>query len=418
MRHCAKGNPPVPYIFGFAPGRLRPWRLPVCILLWALLLGGREILAEDFSAVFLPQPATTASSIQVTISAPLVGAATDSSTLSGTTTLVVSPSLADAEDAQLIDLELVLVDGMHFSLLNGAVTARAAPGAARVRMLESGPAGPIVQGQFDQLDNLFQFEGEIELSTEPEPYDLSTVAPMQADLLGIRIEQNANQGLIATLMVDLEFIAAISAPPLGQVPLTISLQATLQAVAPLQGSVDVDGNGHVDALDIDALHAAIRSQDSDSRFDLNGDGALDPADARLWVHGLMRTALGDADLNGHFDSSDLVFVLQRGRYEDQFALNSGWADGDWNGDGETDSSDLVLALQDGCYETNCSTPRAGTVAVPEPGGAALLATIGLVGLLARDRRVTARWGAREREVVDYGPTTGWFARANAFFCPW
>jgi hypothetical protein len=57
------------------------------------------------------------------------------------------------------------------------------------------------------------------------------------------------------------------------------------------------------------------------------------------------------NLDGRFDSRDLVLLFQRGHYHDAVPLNSGWADGDWNCDGEFTSSDLVLALQRGPYET-------------------------------------------------------------------
>jgi hypothetical protein len=59
---------------------------------------------------------------------------------------------------------------------------------------------------------------------------------------------------------------------------------------------------------------------------------------------------GDADLNGVFDSADLVQVFRLGEYEDNVPGNSTFAEGDWNADGDFDSSDLVLAFQDNQYE--------------------------------------------------------------------
>ena len=58
---------------------------------------------------------------------------------------------------------------------------------------------------------------------------------------------------------------------------------------------------------------------------------------------------GDANRDGHFDSSDLVHVFQAGEYEDDLVGNSSWAEGDWNGDGDFDSADLVEAFQEGRY---------------------------------------------------------------------
>ncbi len=68
------------------------------------------------------------------------------------------------------------------------------------------------------------------------------------------------------------------------------------------------------------------------------------------IYGFVRTGparAGDSNLDGIFDSSDLVQVFQFGRYEtNQPAL---WSEGDWNTDGYFDTSDLVLAFQSGGY---------------------------------------------------------------------
>ena len=59
---------------------------------------------------------------------------------------------------------------------------------------------------------------------------------------------------------------------------------------------------------------------------------------------------GDANLDGRFNSSDLVKVFQAGKYEDSIFQNASWEEGDWNGDGDFDSQDLVMAFQLGWYE--------------------------------------------------------------------
>ena len=61
------------------------------------------------------------------------------------------------------------------------------------------------------------------------------------------------------------------------------------------------------------------------------------------------TDFGDANLDGVFNSSDLVSIFQAGEYEDESTNNSNWNEGDWNGDGEFDSSDLILAFQAGKF---------------------------------------------------------------------
>ncbi|MFC1758030.1 hypothetical protein ACFL2H_04585 [Planctomycetota bacterium] len=62
---------------------------------------------------------------------------------------------------------------------------------------------------------------------------------------------------------------------------------------------------------------------------------------------MLDTSFGDANLDGVFDSADLVLVFQAGVYEDSAAAN--WAQGDWSGDGKFDTQDLVLAFRDGRY---------------------------------------------------------------------
>jgi hypothetical protein len=106
---------------------------------------------------------------------------------------------------------------------------------------------------------------------------------------------------------------------------------------------------------IDELFAAIRSGIHPAELDLTGDGIVDSADVDTLVRDILMSDYGDADLDGEFNSSDLVRVFQQGHYEDGIAGNSGWADGDWNGDGEFDSADFVKAFQAGSYERG---PRA------------------------------------------------------------
>ena len=109
---------------------------------------------------------------------------------------------------------------------------------------------------------------------------------------------------------------------------------------------DIDGDGALTVADIDAVCAIVRSGGS---LDLNGDGLTDVADVRTQVQDLMHTKIGDVNLDGVFNSSDLVLVFQRGEYEDAIVGNSSWADGDWNCDGEFSSSDFVFAFEAGGY---------------------------------------------------------------------
>jgi hypothetical protein len=111
---------------------------------------------------------------------------------------------------------------------------------------------------------------------------------------------------------------------------------------------DLNRNGTIDAADIDLLAAGIRIG-TDLAWDLNSDGRLDDRDHHFMVSGILGTTLGDANLDGRFDSTDLVLVFQAAHFEDTLEGNSGWRDGDWNGDGEFNTSDLVAAFQSGGY---------------------------------------------------------------------
>ena len=101
--------------------------------------------------------------------------------------------------------------------------------------------------------------------------------------------------------------------------------------------------------DVDALQAAMREPTNLSEFDVTDDGRIDGADLQHVVDEVLKTSFGDANLDGEFDSADLVDVFQLGEYEDGLPLNSTWEEGDWNGDGEFDLSDLTLAFESGGY---------------------------------------------------------------------
>lgn len=108
---------------------------------------------------------------------------------------------------------------------------------------------------------------------------------------------------------------------------------------------DFNRSGVVDSADIDLLYAAFGSEDEE--FDLNADDEINRNDVDFLVENILDTTYGDIDLNGTFDSTDLVLAFQLGRYETGAA--AGWSGGDWNGDSVFDSSDLVLAFSKGSY---------------------------------------------------------------------
>ncbi len=148
----------------------------------------------------------------------------------------------------------------------------------------------------------------------------------------------------ATLLVDLDDDPKTPLIPLDTSEFSRAVVAT--------GDVklgDLDGSGTVDARDIDVLSDAIRRGASEARFDLNGSGKVDADDRRFLIEDVLRTTAGDANLDGLFDSADLVAIFQSGQYEDAIFGNAGWETGDWDGDGDFLTSDLIAGFQTGRY---------------------------------------------------------------------
>jgi hypothetical protein len=153
---------------------------------------------------------------------------------------------------------------------------------------------------------------------------------------------------------SLEIIDA-SQPDLNRWNLPGSWRASQRLGGSLRGDVvgDFNSDGQTDGADLALLCAAI--QVHASGFDLTNDMATDLMDLTIFVTSVLHTNFGDANLDGVFDSSDLVLVFQGGEYEDVGEHNSTWSDGDWNCDGEFGTADLVLAFQSGAYESTART---------------------------------------------------------------
>ncbi|MCA9215032.1 MAG: pentapeptide repeat-containing protein [Planctomycetales bacterium] len=127
-------------------------------------------------------------------------------------------------------------------------------------------------------------------------------------------------------------------------------RATVQPINPIR------------SYSIDGLMVAIKDKSENLRFDLDGSNTVDFDDLRFEIENNWQTSFGDANLDGRFDTKDLVAVFQANQYEDNIPWNSGWSTGDWNGDGDFDSADLRLAFQSGKWESDQQVVRS----VPEP----------------------------------------------------
>ena len=151
-------------------------------------------------------------------------------------------------------------------------------------------------------------------------------------------------------------------------------------------SGDFNEDGVVDVEDLNKLSEAVKANDSNADFDVNFDLVVDNRDVRMWIECSKGTCVGDINLDGSFNSSDLVQLFQTAQYETDEPAT--WVTGDWNGDCKFDSSDLLLAFQEGCYEpdSNSVFQTAAFRPVPEPSNvASLFAAFSLAPLWLRRR---------------------------------
>lgn len=130
---------------------------------------------------------------------------------------------------------------------------------------------------------------------------------------------------------------------------------------------DFDRDGLHDVDDVDLLATTILRQEYHPFFDINSDGLMNQDDRIMWVTEVKNSWFGDANLDGMFDSDDLIEVFSQGKYGTGEA--AGWAEGDFDGDLDFDADDLLHALAGGGYDIGA---RKVTAAVPEATSLTLL----------------------------------------------
>ena len=164
-------------------------------------------------------------------------------------------------------------------------------------------------------------------------------------------------------------------------------QVNLQPSIPTTTTMDFDGDGLVNIVDLNLLLAegpvaagVLVDELFNGLFDLNADGTIDNADRDFWlaeaavVNGLASPYLvGDANLDGFVNGQD--FVLWN---ENKFGNATDWDLGDFTGDGVVDGVDFVA------WNGNKFLASDELTAVPEPGSS-LLAT-GLLFIVVGRRR--------------------------------
>ena len=144
---------------------------------------------------------------------------------------------------------------------------------------------------------------------------------------------------------------------------------------------DFNGDGVLNADDVDDLTQRSANVTHPEGYDLTGDGLVNSADVKEWIRAedIFYSWLGDANLDGEFNSIDVIDVLAELTYEN--GAPAVWTSGDWNGDGFFTSDDTIEALADNGYEKG---PRADVASIPEPSSL-LLIGLGCLGLHTRRR---------------------------------
>lgn len=169
--------------------------------------GAAELVNFNLRSGDFPDP----SSVSVLIDAGLLGDDEVISSVSGTLTVDLLPTAINPTSAQVVELDVLVDEEVDVSVGGGfllpRVTVNADAGQIRVRMAESGEAGEIQRGRFDQLGNLVRFEGIARTSVLAEPIDLSTFDPTNIDFEDIAIDSDR---MSATL--DTGFFTELSIP--------------------------------------------------------------------------------------------------------------------------------------------------------------------------------------------------------------
>ncbi len=131
----------------------------------------------------------------------------------------------------------------------------------------------------------------------------------------------------------------------GQLDIVGSRDADVFWIQNLTAQRDLNNDQIVNGQDVDLLSAAIQTGAIDAVFDINDDQQVNQRDLTVLVEFELNSRLGDVNLDGQFDSSDLVLLFQTGKFEtNQLAQ---WTEGDFDGNGRFDSTDLVNALSVG-----------------------------------------------------------------------
>ena len=100
---------------------------------------------------------------------------------------------------------------------------------------------------------------------------------------------------------------------------------------------DVNRDGRVDVLDVDALTNAIRADDQSAVFDLDGDNTVGKSDREFLLSRILNVYPGDTDLNGRVGFDDFLSLSKNFGESD-----AGWSEGNFNFDSTVGFDDFEI----------------------------------------------------------------------------
>ena len=130
-----------------------------------------------------------------------------------------------------------------------------------------------------------------------------------------------------------------------------------------RSSFDLDQNGSVDGADLDAFCMAVAQHGL--VYDYNQDQRANRDDFYAILINEFGTVPGDINVDGTFNSGDLVDLLQAGTLESG-ETDAVWSLGDFDCDGQVRTSDLVEAFRFGAYDRGAAGSVATEGLAPKP----------------------------------------------------
>jgi alpha-amylase len=137
---------------------------------------------------------------------------------------------------------------------------------------------------------------------------------------------------------------------------------------------DVDGSGTTNTSDVNQLYSHFGT--NAWLYDINSDGTVSSADVLSMVTQVFRSAMGDFNLDGVVDASDLAI------WTSNYGTGTLYTLGDANLDGHVDAADYTVWRDHLGFHTSALMAGVGSAAaVPEPSGL-VTAGMALVALTA------------------------------------